>query len=479
MKTLRRTKIITTLGPASDDPKELEKLLLAGADIVRVNFSHGTTEEQIKRIRDARECAKKCGKEIGILADLQGPKIRIARFKDGKVQLQPGAQFILDASMSTDEGDETMVGLHYKDLPRDVSSGDKLLLDDGRIVVKVVSVEGSKIVTDVEVGGELSDHKGINRLGGGLSAKALTDKDKDDLKTAVSCEVDYIAISFPRSADDVNEARKLIEAAGSKAGLISKIERKEAVDNLDEIILASDAVMVARGDLGVEIGDAELPEVQKRIIRKARWLNRSVITATQMMESMITNSLPTRAEVFDVANAVLDGTDAVMLSAETAMGAHPDKVTEAVDRICLGAEKHPRMQSSKHRVETRFEAVDEAIAMATMYTANHLDIKAIICLTESGYTPLWMSRIRSGIPIYGLSRNVQTQRKMTLFRGVYPLEFDLTKLSRDQINRKAVEVLLEKSLVDEGDLVILTKGDLVGVHGGTNAMKILRVGEVV
>jgi len=479
MTKLRRTKIIATLGPATDDPNVLEKILNAGVDIVRVNFSHGTTEEQTKRIRDAREAAKKCGKEIGILADLQGPKIRIAKFKEGKVVLSHGDKFILDASMSPEDGDQTKVGLHYKELPNDVSKGDTLLLDDGRLVLNVIEVGGTKVITEVEVGGELSNNKGINRLGGGLSAQALTEKDKKDLITAVAEEVDYIAISFPRSKDDVLEARKLIEAAGGKAGIISKIERKEAIDVIDEIIEVSDAVMVARGDLGVEIGDAELPEVQKRIIRKARWLNRAVITATQMMESMITNRIPTRAEVFDVANAVLDGTDAVMLSAETATGAHPDMVVDAMVRICLGAEKHPKMQTSKHRVETRFEAVDEAIAMATMYTANHLNIKAIICLTESGHTPLWMSRIRSGIPIYGLTRHVPTQRKMTLFRGVYPLDFDLTNISHDDINRKAVEVLEGRGLVEVGDLVILTKGDLVGVHGGTNAIKILTVGEVV
>jgi len=478
MTRLRRTKIIATLGPSTDDPKALEKILRAGVDVVRVNFSHGTTEEQINRIRTARECAKKCGKEIAVLADLQGPKIRIAKFKEGKVNLQHGDEFTLDASMSPDDGDVSAVGLHYKELPNDVKKGDTLLLDDGRLILNVINVDGTKVITCVEVGGELSNNKGINRLGGGLSAKALTEKDKKDLVTAVEENVDYIAISFPRTKADVLEARKLVEEAGGSADIIAKIERKEAIDVIDDIIEASDAVMVARGDLGVEIGDAELPEVQKRIIARARWLNRAVITATQMMESMIHNRIPTRAEVFDVANAVLDGTDAVMLSAETATGAHPDLVIDAVDRICLGAEKHPKMSISKHRVETRFEAVDESIAMATMYTANHMNIKAIICLTESGHTPLWMSRIRSGIPIYALTRNTPTHRKMNLYRGVYPLDFDITNLSSDEINRKAVEVLEKRGLVDKDDLVILTKGDLVGVHGGTNVMKILKVGEV-
>ncbi len=471
----RRTKIIATLGPATDDPKVMRAIIKSGVDLVRINFSHGKAEDHQRRAQLARECAALEKKEIGIIADLQGPKIRISRFKNGKVELQPGAIFTLDAELATDAGDENAVGIDYKQLPNDVKKGDRLLLDDGRLVLLVNKVKEAKIICEVIVGGNLSNHKGINRQGGGISAAALTKKDCADIKTAVALNVDYIAISFPRSAQDMIAARRLVAAENSEIALIAKIERTEAVTAIDEIIKASDAVMVARGDLGVEIGDAELPQVQKHIIHRARTLDKAVITATQMMETMIHNAIPTRAEVFDVANAVLDGTDAVMLSAETATGDHPAKVVEAMARICIGAEKQASTRLSRHRVECEFQRVDEAIAMATMYTANHYKIAAIAALTESGSTPLWMSRIRSGIPIYGLTRNISTHRKMTLYRGVYPIHFDITAVNKTQINQKAIDELQNQGIVKKGDWVILTRGDEVGVHGGTNTMKIVQV----
>jgi len=475
MNKPRRTKIIATLGPATDSPEAFKRLLAAGIDLVRLNFSHGTAEDQIKRVKLVRECAAAAGREIGIIADLQGPKIRISRFKNKKVELMVGSEFILDADLDKDAGDEKSVGIDYKSLPKDVNADDLLLLDDGRLVLKVKNVSGNKIVCTVVVGGELSNNKGINRQGGGLSAAALTDKDKADIKTAVSLEVDYIAVSFPRDAGDMLEARRLVEIAGGDAGLIAKIERTEAVRVIDDIIKVSDAVMVARGDLGVEIGDAELPAVQKHIINRARALDKAVITATQMMESMIHNAIPTRAEVFDVSNAVLDGTDAVMLSAETATGDHPEKVVEAMARICLGAEKQSITQVSRHRVECQFLRADEAIAMAAMYTANHYNISAIIALTESGSTPLWMSRIRSGIPVYGLTRSVKTERKITLYRGVYPVHFDFNAVDKEQLNQLAIAKLKERHVVVVGDNIIITYGDLIGMHGGTNTMKIVGV----
>ncbi len=471
----RRTKIVVTLGPALDSPAIMSQVFDAGANVFRANFSHGTALDHKKRITLVRSVAKEKGVEVAIFADLQGPKIRIARFKDGKILLQNGQDFVLDADLGDQAGDEHTVGIDYKKLPSDVFAHDKLLLDDGRLVFTVKSVKGSKIFCHVDVGGVLSNNKGINRLGGGLTADALTQKDMEDLKSAVSMDVDYIAVSFPRNADDIHRARHLLKAAGSSAGIIAKIERKEALDTLEEIIEASDAIMVARGDLGVEIGDGELPAAQKEIIHKTRMLNKPVITATQMMESMITNSIPTRAEVFDVANAVLDGTDAVMLSAETATGAYPVAVIEAMSRICLAAENQPRAKISRHRVDKQFEYVDEAIAMATMYTANHLDIRAILCLTESGSTPLWMSRIRSGIPIYGLSRNIKARRKMALYRGVYPVQFDAMQCDRSHVNALAVGEIKSRGFIKKGDLVIITKGDLMGVHGCTNAMKIYQV----
>lgn len=476
MTVKRRTKIIATLGPAIEHRSVLEKVFDAGANVFRANFSHGTLEDHAKRIALVREIAQQKNVEVAIFADLQGPKIRLSRFKNKKIFLQAGDPFILDASLAEDEGDQTRVGIDYKKLPYDVHAGDTLLLDDGRLVFKVVHTDGARIHCLVEVGGELSNNKGINRLGGGLTAESLTDKDHHDLKAAIKLNVDYIAISFPRCAEDIHKAAHLVRQENSSVGIIAKIERKEALDNIEEIVNAAQAVMVARGDLGVEIGDGELPSAQKLIIHTARALNKPVITATQMMESMIHNSIPTRAEVFDVANAVLDGTDAVMLSAETATGDHPVEVVAAMHRICVAAEKDPRARLSRHRIEMQFMHVDEAIAMAAMYTANHLDIKAIISMTESGSTPLWMSRIRSGIPIYGLSRHEATRRRMVLYRGVYPIAFDATRYERPLLNFKAVEELEKRGVVKKGDLVIITKGDLMGVHGRTNSMRIFTVG---
>lgn len=475
MKPLRRTRIVATLGPSLDNPDVLRRVIMAGADVFRANFSHGSHATHAERINQVRILAKELGRIVAILADLQGPKIRIARFQNGKVQLKEGQSFILDPKMDENAGTDEAVSLDYKNLPRDVFPGDTLLLDDGRMVMRVIKIIGEQIHCKVEVEGELSNNKGINRLGGGLSADALTDKDRIDLVEAVRLEADYIAVSFPRNADDIKEARVLLKAAGSNAGVIAKIERTEAIRNIEEIIHASDAIMVARGDLGVELGDAELPGVQKQIIHLARRLKKPVITATQMLETMTHNTIPTRAEVSDVANAVLDGTDAVMLSQETAVGKYPEKAVAAMHRICLSAEKNPLTKNPLPRRKMQFSYVDEAIAVATMFTANHLDIRAIVALTESGTTPLWMSRINSDIPIYGLSNHPTTLRRMALYRGVYPIAFDATSIDRRHLNQEAVNTLLAKGIVETGDLVIITKGDLIGVHGKTNSMKIFAV----
>lgn len=476
---LRRTKILATLGPASDAPGVLEKMIEAGVNVVRLNCSHGSIEDQKKRIASVRAIMKETNRWIGVLADLQGPKIRIACFKEGKITLKNGAEFILDAGLGAKEGNQKVVGIDYKNLPRDVSQGDILLLDDGRIRLTVTDVLGDKVHTEVVVGGSLSNHKGINRLGGGLTAPALTEKDIVDLKVMLAEKVDFIAVSFPRDAADMETARAYLKEAGSHVGLIAKIERKEAMDNLDEIIEVSDGVMVARGDLSVEIGDAEVPLAQRRIIQRARTLDKPVIIATQMMESMITNTVPTRAEVSDIASAVLWNADAVMLSAETAAGKYPIKAVQAMANVCRAVEKYPDSHTSNHRVECNFERVDEAVAMATMYTANHLDnIQGIACLTESGMTPLLMSRIRTAIPIFGLSRYKKTLGKMCLYRGIYPVFFDATKMSRDDVNSEVVKTMEEHHILSRGDIVILTKGDNIGVGGGSNAMKILKVGSV-
>jgi pyruvate kinase len=476
---LRRTKIITTLGPATDDESATQKLIQAGIDLVRINFSHGRLSDHQKRVSAIRKYAATLGRQIGILADLQGPKIRIAKFEHDRVTLAPGADFVLDASLPLSAGTQDAVGVDFKELAKDVEPGDILLLDDGRIELEVAKIDGPRIICTVKIGGELSNNKGINRRGGGLSAGALTDKDRQDLKAAAALQVDYIAISFVRSAADIKEARRLLREIDSKVGIIAKIERAEAVEAIDDIIRESNGVMIARGDLGVEIGDAEVPAIQKHIIGRARSLNKPVITATQMMESMIQSPVPTRAEVSDVANAVIDGTDAVMLSGETAIGRHPEIVVTAVARICLAAERQPSTRVSRHRVECQFERVDEAISMSAVYAANHLDIKAIVALTESGSTPLWLSRIRTAIPIFGLSRNQASLGKMTLYRNVYPLFFDVTLHQRNEIKREAVDVLERCGLLNAGDMAIIIKGDQDGVYGGTNSMKIVEVGQVV
>jgi pyruvate kinase len=477
---LRRTKILATLGPATDKPGVMEGLINAGVDVVRLNFSHGSAQDHIDRAAKLRELSQKLGHRVGILADLQGPKIRIARFKDTKVYLNEGQNFALDINLDPLAGDNTQVGITYEPLALEVVPGSRLLLDDGRIVLDVINVENMRVNCKVIVGGDLSNNKGINLLGGGLSAAALTEKDKADILTIAKIKCDYVAVSFPRCADDLNLARSLLHEAGSNAAIVAKVERAEAIvpEIMDEIILASDAVMVARGDLGVEIGDANLPAIQKTLIRRTRELNRVAITATQMMESMIDNPIPTRAEVFDVANAVYDGTDAIMLSAETASGKHPIKAVEAMNRICLEAEKQRVVRVSDHRVNITFERDDEAIAMSAMYMANHTKIKGLVALTESGSTPLWMSRISSGLPIFALSSSEETLGKSTLFRGVFPIyhKIDATH-DHAEVNRHVVSVLRKWNLAQNGDRFIITKGDLTGVKGGTNALKIIVVGQ--
>lgn len=475
----RRTKIVSTLGPATDEPGILEKLILAGVNVVRLNFSHGSPEDHQRRADEVRSLASKHGKFVAVLGDLQGPKIRIARFAEGPISLEVGDKFLLDASLERDEGNQHQVGIDYKELPNDVNPGDSLLLDDGRVVLEVLSVEGSKVHTEVTVAGKLSNNKGINRQGGGLTAPALTDKDRADIKTAVAIDVDYLAVSFPRSAEDMNLARQLVVEAGGNIHLVAKIERAESVEDpevLDDLIRASDAVMVARGDLGVEIGDAALIGMQKLIIERARSLNRCVITATQMMESMISSPLPTRAEVFDVANAVLDGTDAVMLSAETAAGQFPVQTVEAMVRVILGAEKHPRAETRPVRADGDYSAIDESIALAAMYTAHQLKgVKCIASMTESGSTPMLMSRFGARLPIFAFSRDIRTLRRAALFRGVQTILFDNNAIPPGEMYDRALEIMREQNIIEDGDLVVLSKGD-TSEHGGTNTMKILQVG---
>ncbi|WP_428095765.1 pyruvate kinase [Candidatus Thioglobus sp.] len=477
----RRTKILATLGPATDKPGVLESILEAGVNVVRINFSHGSEQEHLGRVEAVREWAQVNNTYVGILMDLQGPKIRIASFKNGiKIELNNGDHFALDADQDALLGNQDSVGIAYKTLPQEVKSGNVLILDDGKIVLEVTSIVGNKINTLVKQGGTLSDKKGINLRGGGLSANALTEKDKKDIFTAAKAKADYVALSFPISGDDVRETKALLVQAGCEAGVISKIERAEALkeETILDIINESAGIMVARGDLGVEIGDAQLPAQQKRLIKLARSNDRIVITATQMLESMIENPIPTRAEVFDVANAVLDGTDAVMLSAETAAGAYPKNAVLTMAEVCAEAEKNPIAKISHHRLDESFKKIDETIAMSAMYAANHINASAVVALTQTGKTTLWMSRISSNISIYAMSDSVQTLRKVTLYRGVYPC--GIVKNTGDEwsdVNQKVVDALTKNGAVKDKDLVVLTKGMYKDESGGTNTMKILRVGD--
>ncbi len=477
---IRSTKIVATLGPASSDALTLQRLIAAGVDVVRFNFSHGTPQDHLARAKLVREAASACGREVAIMADLQGPKIRVGKFEDGKVDLQVGAKFVLDANCEM--GNNARAGLDYKDLPKDVKAGDVLLLNDGLIVLDIESVTGSAIHTIVRVGGVLSNNKGINKQGGGLSAPALTAKDVRDIETAMACGVDYVAISFVKNRTDVEMARQLTAIAGEKHGLkplvIAKIERAEAIPLLQEIIDAADGIMVARGDLAVEVGNAAVPALQKRMIKMARAANKLAITATQMMESMIVNAAPTRAEVSDVANAVLDGPDAVMLSAETAAGKYPVEVVEAMASIVIEADRSEDVPLDVQFLNATFSRVDQSIAYGALFTAHHLRCAAICALTDSGSTALWMSRHDVDVPIYALTPSVQTQRRLALFRNVHPLCQVLVQ-DRDQALAQAEKLLLDKGLVQRGDLVVLTCGEPMGQPGGTNALKIVRAGEHV
>jgi pyruvate kinase len=472
----RRTKIVATLGPATDANDTLVSLFTAGVDVVRINFSHGPAEEQADRIARVRRVAVEVGRHIAIMGDLQGPKIRVESFVNSKVTLVKGAEFTLDTEMDPKAGTDRAVGVAYRDLVHDVVAGDTLLLNDGQIVLEVAEIAGTEVRCHIVRGGVLSNRKGLNKQGGGLTADALTDKDRRDIEAAARFDLEFIAVSFVRDAADVEEARRLLRAAGGSGHVIAKIERTEAVENIEAIIDVSDAIMVARGDLAVEVGYAAMTGLQKGLIRLARSRNKVSITATQMLESMISSAAPTRAEVSDVANAVMDGTDAVMLSAETAVGEYPVDAVQTMAKVCVGAEKHETVRSTVYfRDDDRFDHVDQAIAMAAMYTANHLSVSAIIALTESGSTTLWMSRQRTDIPIYALTRHESSRRRVTLYRGVYPVSFDVVNTERERIQYEAMASLLRSGDLNPGDLVLFTQGQQEGVAGATNTMQILTV----
>lgn len=476
MTTRRRTKIIATLGPATDDREVLKAVIAAGADVLRINFSHGAPEERMKRARAVREISEELGREVALLADLSGPKIRVEHFAGGKAELEKGQEFVLDTENTDEPGDHSRVAVSYPGLAQDIQPGDLLLLDDGLIGMRVSRIDGGRIICQVETGGVLRDRKGLNISGGGLSIPGITEQDIRDIPVAAEFGADYLAVSFPSSGDDIRKARQLLREAGSEAAVIAKIERTEALDALEEICDTADAILVARGDLGVEIGDAALPGIQKRIIKTAIEYNLNVITATQMMQSMVESPIPTRAEVLDVANAVIDGSDAVMLSAETAVGKHPELVIQAADRVCLGAERHREQTGDVNLLNVRFQRIDQAIAMASTFLSTHVSVQAIVAFTESGSTALWLSRVQSPVPIFALSPSAHSRRRMALYRNVYPVANDPEGDSMEDVIPQGLNLLWSKGAIRAGDRVILTMGERIGNQGGTNTMRLIKLG---
>ncbi|MCO5055239.1 pyruvate kinase [Thermomonas sp.] len=472
----RHTRIVATLGPATDPPEVLEAILRAGVDVVRLNFSHGDPSAQVARGEAVRAMAEKVGREVGILADLPGPKIRIETFAEGKVQLHAGQRFDLVASVDAPPGDASQVAVSYLGLTGDVAADDVLLLDDGLVQLQVDAVEGERIITRVLNDGMLSNRKGLNKQGGGLSLGAITERDRELIAVAAGMDVDFIAISFCRTAEDMHEARRIARGHGSKAALVAKIERAEAIDNLAEIIDASDVVMVARGDLGVEVGDAELPGLQKKIIREAVARNKVVITATQMLQSMVDSPMPTRAEVLDVANAVIDGTDAVMLSQESAAGHWPVRAVETMARICTTAERQFIADTDFEKAERELERADQAIAMATMFLCEHIGIRAVVAMTESGGTARYLSRFRSSVPIYAFSHHAGARRRMALMRDVFPMDYDSRGQSPREAARGGIQLLVAAGWLVPGDRVVFTSGEHMQTRGATNTLRLLEVG---
>ncbi len=473
----KRTKIIATLGPASTNGNKIEKMLHSGADVFRINLSHTSIQDAKKIINLVRDKENKVGRPVAIMLDLQGQKVRIKGFKNKTfINLKSGDKFVIDPSLK-DNGTQNQVGITYKDLYKNVKVGDELLLSDALIKLKVDSIQAKKVFTTVERGGKLKTYQGLNKKGGGLSLSGITTKDKTDLKASLDLEYDYIAVSFVKDEKDIQEIQKIIKDKDIR--IIAKIERIEAIRNIDKITKSSDGLLVARGDLGVEIGIEQLPAAQKFLIRKAISADKIAIVATQMMESMITNRVPTRAEVFDVANAVTSGVDAIMFSAETAIGKYPAEVISEASRICVESEQAYIRPLSVDRVVPKTLPVDQVIALSAVYSAKLTKVVAIAALTETGSTALWMSRVQSNIPIYAMTQNIKTGRRICLYKGVQSIYLDKLEDNHAQANLQVIGLMKEIGTVKKGDLVIITKGDLLGTSGGTNAMKVVEVGNMI
>ena len=474
----KRTKIISTLGPSTTKPKILTELIAAGTDVFRLNLSHAKIEDAKEIINNLKLSSAKLERPVAIMVDLQGHKIRIKGFSEKEfIDLENNQKFILDTTLNDLEGDDSTVGVTYKDLHKSLKPKDEILLSDGLIKLRINQIKEKKIFTTVLRGGRLLPFQGLNKKGGGLSVKGLTNKDISDLKKAIKLDIDYVAVSFVRNKDDLIAVKKITDK--KNIGLIAKIERNEALENIDSILDHSDGILIARGDLGVEIGIELLPAVQDELIAKAMDHDKLVIVATQMMESMKTSRVPTRAEVFDVSNAACSGVDAIMLSAETAVGKYPAEVVQEASRICDIAEKTSSKKIKIADSGDRFSKIDQIIAMAAVYGADRSNVKAIAALTETGSTPLWMSRIQSSIPIYAMTVNERTSRRICLYRGVYSIRLEKVEHDHARANKQVIKLMQKQGAVKKGDLVIITKGDLMGTSGGTNALKIVEVGKLL
>ena len=475
---MRRAKIVCTLGPATSSPRRIRELVYAGMDVARLNMSHGSHEDHAEAYRLVREASDASGHGVGIFADLQGPKIRLETFADGPVQLRRGQEWTI--TTRDVPGDDQICGTTYKGLPGDVKTGDPLLIDDGKIRLRVTSVDETDVVTEVLVGGKVSNHKGINLPGVAVSVPALSDKDEADLRFALGLSGDFIALSFVRDAKDVDDVRRIMDEVGVHVPVIAKIEKPQAIDNLDEIIAAFDGFMVARGDLGVECPLEDVPFLQKRIVEKARLNAKPVIVATQMLESMISNPAPTRAEASDVANAVLDGADAVMLSGETSVGEYPVHTVETMARIIAATEQHALNDESRTFAEIDWDPHTKGgvIAKAAAEVAERVGAKYVVAFTQSGDSAKRMSRLRGPIPVLAFTPVAQVRSQLALSWGVETF-LTATVEHTDEMVRQVDEQLLRIGRVREGDLVVIIAGAPPGIPGSTNALRIHRMGDAI
>ena len=475
---MRRAKIVCTLGPATSSPRRIRELVYAGMDVARLNMSHGSHADHAEAYRLVREASDASGHGVGIFADLQGPKIRLETFAEGPVTLRRGQEWTI--TTRDVPGDAQICGTTYKGLPGDVKTGDPLLIDDGKVRLRVTSVGETDVVTEVLVGGRVSDHKGINLPGVAVSVPALSDKDEEDLRFALGLSVDFIALSFVRDAADAEDVRRIMDEVGVRVPVIAKIEKPQAVDNLDEIIAAFDGFMVARGDLGVECPLEDVPFLQKRIVEKARLNAKPVIVATQMLESMITSPAPTRAEASDVANAVLDGADAVMLSGETSVGEYPVHTVETMARIITATEQHALSEDSRTIAEIEWDPHTKGgvIAKAAAEVAERVGAKYVVAFTQSGDSAKRMSRLRGPIPVLAFTPVAQVRSQLAMSWGV---ETFLTAAVEhtDEMVRQVDEQLLQIGRVREGELVVIIAGAPPGIPGSTNALRIHRMGDAI